>query len=66
MTDSPRSVWRRDRSIVFNEMELDEENGQVMKEEILGNRRGVASLGWGRGRIKWGVLEGLSSTEVCR
>lgn len=47
-------------------MELDEENDQVMKEVVLGNRRGVASLGWGKGRIKWAVLGGLSSTEGCR
>lgn len=31
----------------FNEMELDEENGQVMKEVVLRNRRGKPGLGEG-------------------
>lgn len=48
---------------LFNEMGLVEDNGQIMKAVVLWNKRGVGHLGWGRGRIKWSVLGGLSPTE---
>lgn len=40
-------------------------NGQIMKEVVPGNKRGVASGGVAS-TIMWAMLGGLSSTEGCR